>query len=1506
MANNTQDVELRIRATNLSKQTTDKVVSSLEELTKAQDKQIESAKKGAATAAELEKGYKDIEDAAKALISQGGLIKLFEAQSQAAADSQARMEAARAALTAYANSMDPAVSKTRAQEIELKALSKALAGAEKAYASIQTRVTTTGERLAQFGIDTNNLAAAQSKINGAVNSANDALERQDRALGGLTLRQQRLKAVEDARASREQAIAVENAFAAAQAKAAASLEAEAQAQRDMNAASDASNRERQVAVDVAFANAQRDAAEALNKKTAALIAQNAAMRAAADAAERQMRATGASTRATAPVSTSNVAGTIRDIGDPAAAAIQNVQGLEAAVASLESQVASLNGPVKNYKQAIQDASAAQAGFQRIAGNIDTYNRQIAALKASRAEYVASRTAVNALIVEMRSGAAGDDITTRLARAQSTLAAAANQFGNLATAARATRDSLSQAGVNTNNLADAEAQLVNQATRAAGAVNQLTAAYNQHGAAVERSSAGMLGWLMNGRNTVSYAQRIKGELITLAAGYIGLNASIELAKDSLDTYSKFQALNARLLVASGGDAKAAAAEFQYLTAVSDKFGFVLLDIGNAYAKFGIAAKAAGFNTQETRYVFEQFSKAARNARLSTAEFEGILKAVEQMMSKGTVQAEELRGQLGDRLPGAFAIAAKAAGQTTAEYAKMLELGQISSDEVINIARGVGETYGAIAAGGDTLNQAQAKFQNAADRFKDAIAEKGFADAYMEFLSKLTEIISGDNGGKLAASLAAGFTAVLDVVLILVDNLDSVIEVIKLLIGLKLIGWAMDAAKGIGLLRLAFVAMNREIYALVGTGVVEIIVAIGGGATAAAGGVGILTASVAALRVAIGLLVRAIPYVGAALLVIEGLKFAWDKYFDVDDAKAAGAKAGKAGAEAAGAAAADTPAPTPRDKSYSVYQKTLDDRSKAEAKLEEQRLDILKQGNKKNLGERLKFVDAAYNADRTAAKAQITDKTALELRLNDIQQLSLKDQANERLRYQNEQATSEETAGKKREKLALEISTKLKEIEADLAKRAAAQDSTTPFEDRRAARVEAIGHAYDDLSKKIVEQAKLDAPAAAAARAKLNILVEQRKQEESINATRDEALRLEKEFNNLQEIQKAQLAAIETQRSTGQINAQQALEQSNAVIAQTGPAIEAAGQKALTFANRVRLMLDPVVYQKMIATIGQGMAKADVDASTSLNNLNATQTQLNTLLEQQKLAIDQITLKRKLGITTSEQEAEALNKNTADYKAQLQDLTTTMLQQLEIAKEFGAITPEAYAKAKAGIDALVLSTNNATAASTQLQETITGSLVNNALTGFEALGKEIANVVTGVDSIGQGFRAAGMIAAQFFAGLLRDIAMAIAKQLILNAISSYFGAGSGIGSAAIKMGGVVAGGQHTGGVTGQNASFKRNVDARLFSGAPKYHTGGLAGLAPNEVPAILQKNEEVLTRDDPRHILNGGTAGGGGAGTRVVVVDERSKVAEAMQTSEGERVIMHYIKRNSATIKQWVGK
>jgi hypothetical protein len=62
-------------------------------------------------------------------------------------------------------------------------------------------------------------------------------------------------------------------------------------------------------------------------------------------------------------------------------------------------------------------------------------------------------------------------------------------------------------------------------------------------------------------------------------------------------------------------------------------------------------------------------------------------------------------------------------------------------------------------------------------------------------------------------------------------------------------------------------------------------------------------------------------------------------------------------------------------------------------------------------------------------------------------------------------------------------------------------------------------------------------------------------------------------------------------------------------------------------------------------------------------------------------------------------------------------------------------------------------------------------------------------------------------------------------------------------------------HEGGVVGAGGRAAR-VPAAAFVGARRYHSGGIAGLAADEVPSVLRIGEEVVKRSDPRHRANGG--------------------------------------------------
>lgn len=97
----------------------------------------------------------------------------------------------------------------------------------------------------------------------------------------------------------------------------------------------------------------------------------------------------------------------------------------------------------------------------------------------------------------------------------------------------------------------------------------------------------------------------------------------------------------------------------------------------------------------------------------------------------------------------------------------------------------------------------------------------------------------------------------------------------------------------------------------------------------------------------------------------------------------------------------------------------------------------------------------------------------------------------------------------------------------------------------------------------------------------------------------------------------------------------------------------------------------------------------------------------------------------------------------------------------------------------------------------------------------------------------------------------------------------------------------------------------VSPAVFAGAARYHTGGVVGLKSGEVPIIAMKEEEVITRDDPRHVLNGGTQQQSSGNPNVKIVntfDSGSFISEGLSTAVGQKAILNYIKANPNAVKQ----
>ena len=143
----------------------------------------------------------------------------------------------------------------------------------------------------------------------------------------------------------------------------------------------------------------------------------------------------------------------------------------------------------------------------------------------------------------------------------------------------------------------------------------------------------------------------------------------------------------------GSSEAATQEFQYIAGVARTLGLNLFETADAYVQLSAATKGTALEGAQTREVFEAVAKAMSSLGKSSADTQGALLAVSQMVSKGTVSMEELRGQLGERLPGAFQAAAQAMGLTTKELDALVSSGKLSTEEFLpKFAEALRDTFG----------------------------------------------------------------------------------------------------------------------------------------------------------------------------------------------------------------------------------------------------------------------------------------------------------------------------------------------------------------------------------------------------------------------------------------------------------------------------------------------------------------------------------------------------------------------------------------------------------------------------------------------------------------------------------------------------------------------------------------------------------------------------------------------------------------------------------------------
>jgi len=173
----------------------------------------------------------------------------------------------------------------------------------------------------------------------------------------------------------------------------------------------------------------------------------------------------------------------------------------------------------------------------------------------------------------------------------------------------------------------------------------------------------------------------GQLRMQATAVSNLVAELNLAKTTLAQVSTGQADYSQKL--------------QFARQVSTDYSVGLQATIEGYAKVTAAASANGLTLKETETIYKGLLASGVAFGASQDDLKSIITATTQILSKGKISAEELSGQLGERIPGAVAKFAQATGRPLAQLAKDLQDGKVKIADFVKFAKGQLTDYDAAA-------------------------------------------------------------------------------------------------------------------------------------------------------------------------------------------------------------------------------------------------------------------------------------------------------------------------------------------------------------------------------------------------------------------------------------------------------------------------------------------------------------------------------------------------------------------------------------------------------------------------------------------------------------------------------------------------------------------------------------------------------------------------------------------------------------------------------------------
>ncbi|OCC80598.1 tape measure protein [Shigella sonnei] len=249
---------------------------------------------------------------------------------------------------------------------------------------------------------------------------------------------------------------------------------------------------------------------------------------------------------------------------------------------------------------------------------------------------------------------------------------------------------------------------------------------------------------------NHSENASNSLDVLATSAIKAGTAIYSFQTALEAYKKVMEVGlkkeasqraAQFVLGDEGAKRAT----EFVKNLANNTGVDQIETLSSFAKF--SAGAGDMNTDQKESLFSNVIGTSRLMGLSTDEINGILKAFEQMASKGKIQAEELRGQLGDRMAGAFQLFARSLGMTTEQLDAAMKNGKVLSKDVLpKVSAEMGRMIDKAGGWEKIINSTQTQLGRLSNSWNNnlALMFDGSQEGLTDFTRSLTNLLNSLGG------------------------------------------------------------------------------------------------------------------------------------------------------------------------------------------------------------------------------------------------------------------------------------------------------------------------------------------------------------------------------------------------------------------------------------------------------------------------------------------------------------------------------------------------------------------------------------------------------------------------------------------------------------------------------------------------------------------------------------------------------------------------------------------